>query len=135
VNLVKNSLIILQYRASGQYEYVKRYAGVVECKNSNFCGLTGAACIKPAEDPPTIYIPVNSFNVVPEVMAGYLVHEACHEQQYRDYILSGKAANGSYEGGWMEEKRCCLGMRQTWDQIGVDPNTYNFYLKMCETGW
>ncbi|OPY38446.1 MAG: hypothetical protein A4E35_00869 [Methanoregula sp. PtaU1.Bin051] len=127
----------LKYRASGDYEYFRKYVGAINCSFSDMCYASmlrqGEApvytvCIASLADPPTVYIDGPLWDADPLWLAGVLVHEACHSEGYQEYILKEGANYDLTEfSDWKFERRCCDRMRTTWNQLGAPSFNYDLY--------
>jgi len=119
----------LKYRASPDYEYVRKYVGEINCSVQDMCYMSRLSrgdspfytvCIAYMQDPPTVYVDQPYWNADPVWLAGVLVHEACHSEGYYDYVLSTDQKYDLSEfSDWKGERRCCDRMRTTWNQLGA----------------
>jgi hypothetical protein len=138
---VNAALDQLKYRASTDYEFVRKYVGEINCSARDTCYMTGfnpgeqpfyTVCIAPREEPPTIFVDQPFWNADPLWLAGVLVHEACHSEGYREYIQNTEIKYDLTEfSGWKFERRCCDRMRTTWNQLGA-PALNNDLYRYCD---
>lgn len=133
----ENAVNNLKYRASPDYEFFRKYVGAVNCTYPDFCYYSTytkgqepyyTVCIAPLVDPPTIFIDAPFWSADPVWLAGVFVHEACHSEGYREYILNEGADYDLTEfSDWKFERRCCDRMRTTWNQLGAPAYNDDLY--------
>lgn len=77
------ALHLLKDKASSHYDNVGKYIGLIECSSRR-----ARSGMYPWEDPPRFRVRRDIFDTDAIWYAGAIVHDACHSQQYHDYLAN-----------------------------------------------
>ena len=128
VEQTEGALELLQDSVPGYYDYVNKYIGAVIC-------LESGSGMKANWDPPTAKVGARTRQAGTLWYAGFLVHEACHSEQYHGYLVDHQAERAPHDvySGRDAEWECIQIQASAFEDMGADPRLIEVVLESINT--
>jgi len=124
----KRALDLLKNKAKSHYDTIVKYVGIIECTESQ-------SGMHAWENPPRYQVGKATVDAGTIWYAGTIAHDACHSQQYHDYLLENSSTNVPAEvyTGRNAEAQCLDVQYDALRKIGATQETLDYITKVINS--